>query len=346
MRNLALVTGGSGFLGSYIVNELESSGWNVRILDLLPPETVTFDYLRADIRDLDACLQACDGVDVVFHNVAQVPLAKNRELFESVNIEGTRNILEASTHHNVNNFVYTSSSAVYGLPRKMPANSQRNLQPVEIYGQTKLRGEQLVSSYQEKIMNTSIVRPRTILGSGRLGLFSILFDWISEGLDVFVFDGGEHPYQFIHVDDLTKGIVSSASIDGHNIYNLGATTFLSLRADLEELCSHAKTGSRVRSISSVYIKKPALLAAKMGLLPFASYQLLLYSQEMYFDSISDWKTLAVSPQFSNAQALIESYEWYLMHRNSSNLLTEKSLHKSISTGKATDLMKLLLKLIK
>ena len=345
MYKQALVTGGSGFLGTYIAKDLIGSGWNVRIMDLLLPNVDSDNFIQADIRDLNMCVRACEGVDTVFHNVAQVPLAKDKALFESVNIQGTRNILEASAIQNVKNFVFTSSSAVFGLPKKMPVNGESYPEPIEEYGVTKLKGEHLVQAFQDRISNTSIVRPRTILGPGRLGLFSLLFDWISDGLDVFVFDGGEHPYQFIHADDLSKGIVSSSKVSGHNIFNLGALSFSTLRQDLESLCTYANTGSRVRSIPSVLIRKPALLAAKIGIVPFANYQLLLYSQAMYFDCQTDWNILGVSPEFSNSQSLIESYEWFLKSKDSLKLQDGKSIHSSITKGKSVNLIKSLLKMI-
>jgi nucleoside-diphosphate-sugar epimerase len=340
-----LVTGGSGFLGQYLATYLQKQGKEVVIFDLLDPERQSSSFIKADIRDLDSCIEATRNVRAVYHNVAQVPLAKNKDLFRSVNIDGTKNILEASAINKVENFVYTSSSAVYGLPNIMPANNSDNLLPIEEYGRTKLQGEQIVDSYRDRLNNTSIVRPRTILGSGRLGLFSILFDWISEGLDVFVFDDGDKPYQFIHASDLVKGIAASGDVFGHTTFNLGALQFNSLRDDLEALCVHAGTGSRVRSIPSFLVKKPLLIGSKFNLIPFASYQLLLYSQAMYFDSSKDWKSLGVTPEHTNSSALIESYEWFLRHRENLQESGSQSVHKSLAKGKSLELIKVLLRVI-
>ncbi len=344
-KRKALVTGGSGFLGQYLVKELSEAGWSVRVLDILQSEDTSMEFICADIRDLKKCVEACLGIDVVFHSVAQVPLAKDKALFESVNIQGTENILRASVSQNIKHFVHVSSSAVFGLPSKMPANKYSTLHPIEVYGQTKLRGEHLIAKFRSEIPNTAVIRPRTILGSGRLGLFSIIFDWVSEGLDVFVFDGGDHRYQFINVKDLAKGIVSASSVKGHSIFNLGAIQFNSLRDDLEELCRYAGTGSRVRSIPGILVRKPALLSAKLGIIPFANYQILLYSQEMYFDSEEDWNLLSVTPKYNNSQSLIQSYEWFLENKNVLQSQRDKSMHNSISKGKSLNLMKALLRLI-
>lgn len=344
-REKVLVTGGSGFLGQYLVGELLTRGKEVYILDVLKPEIQGHGFIQGDIRDFEVCLAATVGISVVYHNVAQVPLAKDQELFETVNISGTRNILEASSINQVSNFVYTSSSAVFGLPDEMPANSDRIPVPIEAYGQTKLKGEQIVAEYRGRIANTSIVRPRTILGSGRLGLFSILFDWVSEGLDIFVFDDGENPYQFIHAADLSEGIIAAGFTSGHNTFNLGATEFNSLRVDLENLCEYASTGSRVRSVPSWLVRKPLLFGSRFGLIPFASYQLLLYSQAMYFDSVKDWKQLNIKPRFNNSSALIESYEWFLQNKKDLVAQVDQSAHRSVASGKSLTFIKKILRFI-
>jgi nucleoside-diphosphate-sugar epimerase len=340
-----LITGGSGFLGQHLIKNLTDSGKDISVLDILDPEIKGGRTFLGDIRNLEMCLKATEGVSTVYHNVAQVPLSKNRDLFESVNILGTKNILKASAINGVENFVYTSSSAVFGLPSTMPANEVINPVPIEVYGRTKLKGEQLVEEFKLQIENTAIVRPRTILGSGRLGLFSILFDWISQGLDVFVFDGGENAYQFVHATDLASGIAAAGDVRGHNTYNLGALEFNSLRSDLEFLCQYAGTGSRVRSIPSAVVRKTLIQGSKFRLIPFASYQLLLYSQAMYFDSSNDWRHLNVNPKYSNTDALVESYEWFIQRQSEPQNHAEQSIHRSVARGKSLSLIKLILKML-
>ena len=93
----ALITGGSGYFGSLLVKKLLSAGWDCRVFDIntyVGSEKV--DFVRGDIRNFELLSKASEGIDVVFHNVAQVPLAKNKNLFNSVNITGTENILKAS----------------------------------------------------------------------------------------------------------------------------------------------------------------------------------------------------------------------------------------------------------
>ena len=345
MVKRALVTGGSGFLGTQVTERLVKNGWEVTIFDLNQPTRKDVRFLRGDIRELKACQAAVNEIDAVFHNVAQVPLAKDKALFNSVNIGGARSILDAAANSSVTSFVMTSSSAVFGLPKELPANNQSLLNPVEEYGKAKLAGELQISDFHKSRMNISIVRPRTILSPGRLGLFSILFDWISKGLDVVVFGDGNNPYQFVHAKDLAAGLENASALPGFNTLNLGAMSYGTLRSDLESLCKYAKTGSRVRSIPSGLVRTPLLFASKIGLVPFASYQVLLYSQAMYFDSQEDWNTLKYTPEFSNRDCLIESYDWYKTNVASISKSGELSVHQKPTTGISLKILETFLRLI-
>src|ERR1035441_10691301 len=119
--------------------------YRIRLLDLHPPDDASSgdEVIQGDICDRVAVARACEGVDVVFHNVAQVPLAKDKGLFWSVNCEGTRNTLEASAAQNVKKVVYTSSSAIYGIPKFNPVTEETVPNPMEEYGKAKLAGEAL-----------------------------------------------------------------------------------------------------------------------------------------------------------------------------------------------------------
>ena len=103
-----------------------------RISPIRVPSSV--EFVAGDIRDRDAIARACADVDVVYHNVAQVPLAKDRTLFWSVNYDGTENLLAAARTAGVRKVVHTSSSAVFGVPRRNPVDETTEPTPMEEYG--------------------------------------------------------------------------------------------------------------------------------------------------------------------------------------------------------------------
>jgi nucleoside-diphosphate-sugar epimerase len=312
-REIALVTGGSGYFGTTLVRRLISENYEVRVLDLNYPASPdpSVEYIVGDICDLDVCLISTAGVKVVFHNVAQVPLVNDSKKFNEVNIGGTRNICDASKQNGVKNFIYTSSSAVYGLPSKLPVLIDDPKIPVEDYGRAKLEGELICKDLINCGIQVKIVRPRTILGLGRLGIFGILFGWVSKGINIYTLGKGDGPYQFIHAEDLAEGIARASRLKGDYEFNLGALDYGTFKEDLQELCNFSETGSRVIGLSEWLVRPSLKLLSFLRILPFASYQLKLYSKPMYFQSEKDWQQLGYLPKYSNSEMLIESYTHYL-----------------------------------
>ena len=157
------------------------------------------------------------GVDVVHHNVAQVPLARDRDLFRTVNVDGTALLLQECERAGVRKVVHTSSSAVFGVPRSNPVTRDTPPAPGEAYGRAKLDAEELCRAALSRGLDVSVVRPRTIVGPGRLGIFAILFDWIADGVDVPVLGRGDNRYQFVHADDLAAACVLAGERPGRGL---------------------------------------------------------------------------------------------------------------------------------
>lgn len=312
-----LVTGGSGYFGSILVDRAVARGDQVRILDLNPPETPDADIevVVADVRDRDAVRKACEGVDVVLHNVAQVPLAKDRELFESVNVGGTATLLAACRETGVTKVVHTSSSAIFGIPEHNPVTEETPGHPLEAYGRAKMAAEALCREAAAGGLDVTIVRPRTILGHGRLGIMAILFEFVAEGAPVYVLGSGDNRYQFVHAEDLADACLLAADRPGPATYNIGATDFGTMRELLQALVDHAATGSRVRSLPAGPAKAAMQGLSLVGQAPFAPYHWLLYAESLWFDTSRARDELGWQSKHSNVSALIESYEWFLDHRS-------------------------------
>ena len=211
MTTRLLVTGGAGYFGTVLAQRARAAGHDVRIFDLNPPEDPTFDFVIGDVRDVDALRAASEGIDAVLHNVAQVPLAKDRELFWSVNVVGTANVLLAARDAGVAKVVHTSSSAIFGIPDHNPVDEETPPRPLEAYGKAKLEAELLCRDAVAAGLDVSIVRPRTVLGHGRLGIMAILFEFVADGAPVFVLGSGDNRYQFVHADDLAEACLRAGS---------------------------------------------------------------------------------------------------------------------------------------
>lgn len=325
-----LITGGSGYFGSLLLRKFRERHRPCRVFDLVDaadrPTDVAFH--PGDIRDYEGVLKACQGIEVVHHNVAQVPLAKDKHLFDSVNIQGTENLLRAAHAAGVKKVVYTSSSAVFGAPKTNPVMEDSPTEPGEAYGKAKLAGETLCRQYVDKGVDVSIIRPRTILGHGRLGIFQILFEWIRTGYNVPVLGKGDNLYQFVHADDLAEACILAGDRRGPRTYNCGAEEYGTMRQALESLCQHAGTGSKVKSVPMT----PAVWGMKctslLGLSPLGAYHALMYGKSMFFDITRAKSELGWQPRYSNDVMFRQSYDWYVQNRDQVLASTGASHHRS------------------
>jgi len=314
MSRTVLVTGGSGYFGTVLASQALARGDRVRVLDRNPP-VGDFEFVQGDVRDRSVVRHACEGVDAVFHNVAQVPLARDRDLFESVNVVGTANVLVAARDAGVAKVVHTSSSAIFGIPDSNPVTEDTPPRPLEAYGRAKLRAEELCHEAAAAGLDVSVVRPRTILGHGRLGIFAILFEFVAEGAPVYVLGRGDNRYQLVHAADLADACLRAADRSGPATYNIGTREFGTMRETIEALTAHAGTGSPVRSLPTMPARAAMRWLSTLGLAPFAPYHWLLYGESLWFDTTKAETELGWQSTRSNAAMLIESYDWYLAHRH-------------------------------
>jgi nucleoside-diphosphate-sugar epimerase len=317
MARSVLITGGSGYFGTMLAASAVEQGDTVRVFDLNPPDRdgPAVEFVAGDVRDREALCAACQGVDVVLHNVAQVPLAKDRALFDAVNVVGTANLLVAARDAGVAKVVHTSSSAVFGIPECNPVTEATPCRPLEPYGRAKLQAEVLCHEAVDAGLDVTIIRPRTILGHGRLGIMAILFEFVADGAPVYVLGDGSNRYQFVHAADLADASLRAAERPGPAVYNIGAADFGTMRETLQALVEHAATGSRVRSLPVAPARALMRAGSGLGLVPFAPYHWLLYSESLWFDVAKARAELDWQPVHSNASMLIESYEWFLAHRD-------------------------------
>jgi len=235
-----------------------------------------------------------------------------------VNVGGTANVLVAARDARVAKVVHTSSSAVFGIPEHNPVTEDTPGRPLEAYGRAKLRAELLCHDAIAAGLDVTVVRPRTVLGHGRLGVMALLFEFVADGAPVFLLGGGHNRYQLVHANDLADACLRAGDRAGPTVYNVGALEFGTMRETLQALVDHAQTGARLRSLPVAPARFAMRSLASLNLVPFAPYHWLLYSESLYFDVTKARTELGWEPRHSNASMVIESYEWFLAHRNESD----------------------------
>lgn len=313
------VTGGAGFLGYHVAQKLASQGHQMRMLDIAPFIEQEYpsgaELIKLDTRDQPGCRKAMEGIDAVVHAAAALPLWKKSEIFD-INVQGTRNVLDAAKGAAVERVVFICSTAVYGVPDKHPLYEDDPLVGVGPYGQSKIDGEQICEEFRERGMCIPVIRPKTFIGTGRLGVFQILYDWVQSGKRIPVIGNGNNRYQLLEVEDLADAIMlalTGPAEKANDTFNVGAEQFNTVREDVGALCDYAGNGARVMG-TPAWLVKPALTVFEaIKLSPLYRWVYGTADKDSFVSIEKIQKTLGWQPRCSNADALIKSYRWYLTH---------------------------------
>ncbi|HVP17452.1 MAG TPA: NAD-dependent epimerase/dehydratase family protein [Spirochaetia bacterium] len=311
-----LVTGGSGFLGLNLVRRLCSCGASdIRSFDVVPsPDNADprLETVIGDIRD-PAAVRACmAGVNAVVHCAAALPLYP-RSVIRSTEVAGTRVLLEQAARAGVERFVHISSTAVYGIPHRVPVRETDALQGVGPYGCAKIEAEKICEQWRARGMCVVILRPKSFIGPERLGVFSLLYDWALAGRSFPVLGAGRNRYQLLDVDDLCEAIcaaLSGPALAVSDVFNIGAREFSSLRSDFQAVLDEAGFGRRVVCLP----ERPSILALRvlerLRLSPLYQWVYETAARESWVSIDKASRTLAFSPRYSNRDALLRNFRWY------------------------------------
>src|SRR5215217_3776671 len=245
-----LITGGAGFLGINLTRHLLSRGYSVASLDVEGfdyPEREQVEIIKGDIRNKALVDRAVDGADFVVHTAAALPLYSPQDIF-TTDVEGTRNVLDASLRHGVKRFVHISSTAVYGIPDHHPLYENDRLEGVGPYGQAKIQAEMVCLEYRGKGLVVPIIRPKSFIGPERLGVFALLYDWALEGHNFPMIGNGRNRYQLLDVEDLCQAIHLCLTLPDevvNDTFNVGAKRFGTMRSDYQAVLDEAGFGKKI-----------------------------------------------------------------------------------------------------
>ncbi|HLL60429.1 MAG TPA: NAD(P)-dependent oxidoreductase [Candidatus Nitrosocosmicus sp.] len=313
-----LITGAAGFLGLHLSHQFDKPTNQLRLLDIAefdPKEYKSnrFQFLKVDIRDKKSINAALSGVDYVIHAAAALPLWPKEDIM-NVNVNGTENLLQAALKNKIKHFVYISSTAVYGVPKKHPIYETDPMVGVGPYGESKIQAEKLCVKYRKKGLIVTIIRPKTFIGTHRLGVFEILFDWIKDGKKIPVLGNGQNRYQLLNVDDLADAVervlLTKQKSKVNDVFNIAAEKFETVEKDLSAVFSYAKSGSKILKTPAGLIKKTLYVLEKLHLSPLYQWVYETADKDSFVSIEKLKKALKWSPKYSNADSLIQSYKWY------------------------------------
>ena len=314
-----LVTGGSGFLGINLIRHLFAHGaTDVRSLDLVDfdyPEKTRVDILKGDIRDAATVAKAMAGVKYVIHTAAALPLYSERDII-TTDVDGTRNLLEAAQKAGVARFVMISSTAVYGIPDHHPLLENDKLIGVGPYGRAKIAAEAECLKIRAQGLCVPIIRPKSFIGPERLGVFALLYDWAYTGHGFPMIGSGKNRYQLLDVEDLCDAIWLTMTLDAAKVndtFNIGAQEFTTMREDYQAVLDDAGHGRKIRGFPAAPMIWTLRFLELLKLSPLYKWVYETASEDSFVSIEKAERVLGFTPRFSNKQALVRNYRWYVEH---------------------------------
>jgi len=311
-----LITGGAGFLGINLTRYLLQKGHAVRIFDIAEfdyPEKGRVECIKGDIRDRNAIFKASEGVDMVIHTAAALPLYTKEDIY-STDVEGTRNVLEAAFAHEVKRAVHISSTAVYGIPDHHPLKEDDKLDGVGAYGKAKIQAEEVCLEYRKKGMCVPILRPKSFIGPERLGVFALFYDWAKDGKGFPMIGSGNNRYQLLDVEDLCEAIWLCLTLDDKKVndtFNIGAEKFTTMKEDYQAVLDEAGFGKKIIGFPAAPVIIILRILEWLRLSPLYKWVYETASKDSFVAIEKAKNNLGFHPKYSNKDALVRNYSWYI-----------------------------------
>lgn len=311
-----LITGGAGFLGINLARYLLARGHKVVSLDIADfdyPERDQVTIYKGDIRDRPVVDQAMEGINIVVHTAAALPLYSEADII-STDIGGTGTVMESAFAHGVERAIQISSTAVYGVPDHHPLYETDKMVGVGPYGRAKIDAEKVCEEYRAKGMCVPIIRPKSFIGPERLGVFALLYDWAKDGHGFPMLGSGKNRYQLLDVEDLCDAIYLCATLDKdvvNDTFNIGAKDFTTMREDYQAVLDTAGFGKQIRPLPAAPAIWALRLLEALHLSPLYAWVYETASKDSFVSIEKAEQVLGYQPKYSNKDALIRNYQWYL-----------------------------------
>ena len=316
-----LVTGGSGFLGINLIRFLRTKGVDeIRVLDIAdfdyPEKTEPWlKFSKGDVRDIPAVERITEGCDIVVHCAAALPLYSERDIY-TTEVDGTKNVLNAARKFNLDRYVQISSTAVYGVPKKHPICESDPMVGVGPYGHAKIEAEEACRAARAEGYCVPIIRPKSFVGPERLGVFALFYDWAYTGHGFPMIGSGNNRYQLMDVEDLCEAIWAAMTYSKDVVnteFNIGAKVFTTMREDYQAVLDKAGYGKKIRGTPVKPIVFILRILEALKLSPLYPWVYETASTDSFVSIEKAEKLLDFKPKYSNKDALLRNYEWYVAH---------------------------------
>ncbi len=321
---IAFVTGGTGFVGSHLVEALIGSPDYTEVRCLVRSSdkwlsNLDFTRITGDLFDLQAIGKALEGVDVIFH-IAAVLRAPSKKEFTRANVDATENLIRIAQKKGVKNFVILSSLAGVGPSQGIPVTEKTRMNPVSMYGESKKEMETVIHKTAGKTDSIKIIRPPAVYGPRESDIYTF-FKTFAAGFCPMVGDGNHPTLSMVYVSDLVEGIMLSAKKTDVGIH----TYFIGGEKD-------EYSWNQIRQITSIVMNKKAIpikikpdwvkkIAAVIegGASLIGKYPVV--NKEKANEMVLEWvcssqkakKELGYAPKISIQEGISRTIRWYKKH---------------------------------
>ena len=255
MKNISekmkyVVTGGAGFIGSHLTQELVDQGEEVTVIDDLSTGNQQrlknisdkIRIVKGDIRDLEFLKKEFKGVDFVLHQAALISVPESiekKELYKEVNVTGTGNVLEAARTNKVKRVIFSSSAAVYGDTESLPVKESTELKPLSPYAEFKIKGEQMCAEYYQKHgLKTIVLRYFNVFGpeqdpeSEYAVVIPLFIKKVLENKSPIIYGDGDQTRDFIYIRNIVHANMLALKTDNQEAFgnpiNIGSGQEISI----------------------------------------------------------------------------------------------------------------------
>ena len=244
MKKKVLITGGAGYVGSFLADELIKKNYHVNVLDLFLYGSDVFEsnkinLIKGDIRNINLLKKIIPGNDIIIHLacISNDPSFElNPILGKSINLEAFEPIIKISKDNGIKKFIYASSSSVYGVKKEHNVFENMKLEPLTDYSKFKAICEEICLKYRSKDFETIILRPATVCGFSRRQRFDLVVNIFTNlgfnkrQLTVF---GGNQLRPNIHIKDMVQSYITSIENNdlgkvNNPIFNVGYENYSTL----------------------------------------------------------------------------------------------------------------------
>ena len=315
-----ILIGGAGLTGLKIAEDLiDRNIPNSKIIiadlkDSLDKVNINVKKVYCDISK--NILPRFDKDDIIIHLAArqyhlEIPKRNKLSWFREVNVKGTQNVINHCLKYKVRGLIFFSTDMVYGMPNFVPLTTNHPKNPIGPYGQSKLEAEELCFLARKKGLAVTILRPRLIMGKGRLGIMKKLFKSIFHNLPVPLVGNGKNCYQMVSVKDCSEATLLSVEKKIPNCeLNLGSEIGPDVKTLLNYLIKKVNSKSIILPLPAFPLKILLLIFEKMGL-PILHKEQYKIADKNYIVDISDtYSKIGWKPKLSDKDMIIEAYNYW------------------------------------